>query len=162
LFLFILSTGNRVFSQEVNPEIQQMTQEVIKWTQEQFQKYGTIDQRKLDSMNLKIREKQNELNSKKVVNLQAGDTVSGKVIHVAMTQGNIITVPEGKIWKVKRVTCQMGMGEYSVLVNSVKFKEKYLAGEKIVMPAFTPEASLLTSEMNVISYNFDIIESDIK
>jgi hypothetical protein len=158
----VLMTGEPGFSQDVDPEIQQMTQEVIKWTQEQFQKYGAVDQRKLDSMNMKIREKQIELNTKKVVTLHAGDTVSGKVIHVAMVQSTTLTVPEGKMWKVKRVTCQTGMGDYNILVNSVKFKEQYKAGEKIIMPAFTPEASLLTSDMSVISYNFEIIEIEAK
>jgi len=79
-----------------------------------------------------------------------------------MMQGNTITVPAGVKWKVKNVTCQTGIGEYSILVTSVKFKDEYLPGERISMPGLTPEASLLTSDMSAVTYNFKIIETKIK
>jgi hypothetical protein len=161
LLFVMLGAGNTLlFAQEMDPEIQKMTEEVLKWTQAQFQKNGTIDQHKLDSMNQRIRDRQAELNAQKQTNKVSADTLSGKIINVAMFQGNQIVVPAGKIWRVKSVICQTGVGEYSVLVTSVKFKEKYLAGETITMPAFTPEASLLTEDMSSITYNFKIIETE--
>jgi hypothetical protein len=161
LLFLLLTTAVQVRAQDVSPEIQQMTQEVIRWTQQQFNLYGRVHQHKLDSMNQLIRSKQAELELKKKDVQASADTAKGKVINVSMQQGNMLTVPAGKVWKIKRVTCQADIGGYSVLVTSVKFKDSYNEGEKIVMPAFTPEASLLTSDISGISYNFVVLENDI-
>jgi hypothetical protein len=162
LFLLMLALDTAVYCQVMDPEIDQMTQDVIKWTQDQFQKYGKVDPHKLDSLNQLIRDRQAEIDLQKKAMAVSNDTIDGKLINKALVQGNMLVVPAGKIWNVRRVTCQTGAGEYSVLVTSVKFKDRYLASEKIIMPAFTPEASLLTSDMSTISYNFVILESEIK
>jgi hypothetical protein len=162
LFFLLFGANGQALSQDIDPVIQQMTQNLVSWTQEQFRLYGKVDQVKLDSMNQVIRNRQAEIELQKKETQAAMDTTGSKQIRVTMQQGNVITVPQGKRWKVKHVTCQTGIGDYSVLVTSVKFKDSYAEGEKIVMPAFTPEANLLTSDMSEISYNFVIIESKIK
>ncbi|MEI6766620.1 MAG: hypothetical protein WCM76_13385 [Bacteroidota bacterium] len=150
-------------AQSMDPEIQQMTDELLKWTQQQFEKNGSVDQHKLDSMNTRIRLKQDEITARKMQAPSVADSAKGeKLITVELTQGGMLTVPEGKIWKVKQATCSSGMGEYKILVGSVKFKEEYGPGEKIIMPAYTPEASLLTEDFSSIIYSFNIIERSIK
>jgi hypothetical protein len=160
-FLWLLTTPESD-AQTLDPEIQQMTQELIAWTQQQFELYGAVDQQKLDSMNQRIRDRQAELDAEQKALIQRSDSVGEKLIRRVMMQSYVLEVPNGKIWRVKRVTCQTGIGDFAVLVTSVKFKEAYEYGEKITMPAFTPEASLLTSDLNAVSYHFEIIESEIK
>jgi hypothetical protein len=148
-------------AQGMDPEIQRMTDELIRWTQEQFEKYGSVDPQKLDSMNLMIRQRQDELASGGG-RTEPVSATEGKEIIVPMINSTQMKVPPGKIWKVKHLTCQAGIGEYSVLVTSVKFREQYAEGENITVPAFTPEASLLTSDMSTVTYHFKIIETEIK
>jgi hypothetical protein len=150
-------------AQSMDPEIQQMTDELLKWTQQQFEKNGSVDQKKLDSMNTRIRLKQEEIAARKKQAPAVADSAVGeKLITVELTQGGMLSVPEGKIWKVKQATCSAGIGEYKILVGSVTFKDEYGPGEKIIMPAYTPEASLLTEDFSSIIYTFNIIERSLK
>lgn len=158
--VWILATGG-LKAQNMDPEIQQMTDALIKWTQEQFTLFGKVDHHKLDSMNQLIRLRQEELAARTQGNAPAADS-NAREINVTMINSSLLVVPEGKIWKVKHVTCQTGLGDYNILVTSVKFREQYLPGESITMPAFTPEAALLTSDMSEVTYNFKIIEKEIK
>lgn len=164
IFITIIYTmliGYKSHAQNMDPEIAKMTDELMQWTQEQYQTYGTIDQHKLDSMNQRIRDRQKEIeNLNGTLAENNGNTQQeGKLIKITMVQTNAITVPSGKTWKVKRAIVQAGIGGFSVVVSSVKFKDSYSAGEQIIMPAFTPEASLLTSDQSNVTYILDIIEN---
>lgn len=55
--------------------------------------------------------------------------------------GSAFTVPDGNTWKVKSLTCNTG--SYNIIVTSIKFKERYEAGEKITCPMWSAEAELL-------------------
>lgn len=161
IFVFLFKTM-LISAQNISPDIQYKIDSLNAWISKQYEANDTIDQKKLDSMNQNIREAQKKLS---VANLQYEDKSKlqsynneGKIIIRDMMPGSVFTVPEGVIWKVKRVSCKSDMGSYSVMVTSVKFKEQYETGDKISMPAFTSEASLLSEDTYSVVYNFEIIE----
>jgi len=163
IFAFLFLQSMLISAQNISPDIQYKIDSISAWITKQYESNGTIDQKVLDSMNQSIREAQKRLS---VANSQcdgksksqSDNKEEGKIIIRDMMPGSVFTVPEGVVWKIKRVSCKSDMGSYSVLVTSVKFKEQYEAGEKISMPAFTSEASLLSEDTSSVIYKFEIIE----
>ena len=165
--IFVLSLSSvsmaEIKAQNIDPTIQAKIDSLNIWIKKQIETTGTIDQKQLDSMNQLIKEAQLNLNVKtnnvgneNIIEKQQQET--GKLIIRDMMPGSTFIVPEGVKWKIKRISCKTEMGGYSVLVTSIKLKELYEAGEKISMPAFTPEASLLTEDSSSVIYTFEIFE----
>lgn len=72
--------------------------------------------------------------------------------------GSAFTVPEGKVWKVKSLTCNTGT--YNIVVTSIKFEPLYKAGEKIITPFWSAEAELLDGNGNSsLMYVLTVAES---
>lgn len=163
LFLIIFVFSNlTVNTQNIDPSIQPKIDSLNAWIKHQLETTGTIDQVKLDSMNQNIRNAQNKLSSEIQINSENISLNVNKQTEKKLTRdmmpGSVFTVPEGVVWQIKKVSCKTDMGGYSVLVTSVKFKDEYKSGEKISMPAFTSEASLLSEDTSSVIYTFEIIE----
>ena len=73
--------------------------------------------------------------------------------------GSIFTVPEGKAWTVKRVTC--AAGGYSLIVGSTKYDKTYMPGDKIAVPFYAPEIDLIGDGKADVYFRFEIIEHSI-
>lgn len=160
LITFIISCNLPVKTQNIDPAIQPKIDSLNAWIKNQLETIGVIDQAKLDSMNEDIRLAQKNISS--ATNKKSADNnhtnQTEKNIVRDMMPGSVFTVPDGVIWKIKKVSCKTDMGGYSILVTSIKFKEQYDSGDKISMPAFTSEASLLSEDTSSVLYTFEIIE----
>ena len=75
--------------------------------------------------------------------------------------GTSFQVPVGKQWKIRKVTCSAGLGEYQILVKSISFPSTLKPGETLKTPSFSAEAALLTEDQTEIIYTFEIMEFQI-
>jgi len=75
--------------------------------------------------------------------------------------GTSFQVPVGKQWKIRKVTCSAGLGEYQILVKSIPFPSPLNPGETLKTPSFSAEAALLTEDQTEIIYTFEIMEFQI-
>lgn len=157
LFLSLSSVG-----QNISPSVQQKIDSLQTWMKQEIALKGTVDTVELRRWNERIREEQDRVkNDPDQLKLNEEDPKETRVIKFSGYIGASFTVPQGKKWKVKKLTVSSGMGEYNILVRSVTLKEEYTAGDIINTPGFTAEAALLTEDQSNVLYIYEIIEVDL-
>jgi hypothetical protein len=157
----VLLTHNRSNAQGMSPAVQARVDSLNRWVQQQLKMNGKIDQHKLDSMNAGIRQmQQEETKMAKVAEKELKKNDQSLITKQGML-GTSFTVPKSKTWLVKRLLVSDN-GGHNVLVTSVKFPSEYKEGEKIAVPSWTAESNLLGTDMSVLNYIFEIIETEIK
>lgn len=148
-----------LFSQGTTPQQQAKIDSLMIYVNLQMKEGKVPDQRYVDSCNAVIRSMNVCITVKDSLTATVAD--STKEITKQNLAGSCLTVPEGKIWKVKRVYVNDG-GSNNILVTSVKFEKPLSAGEKICAPGWTAEGELLNGDQTGFNYIFRIEESDFK
>jgi hypothetical protein len=155
-FIFIFSSA--FLSQGVTPEQQRKIDSLMLYVNTRLQNNKPVDQGYIDSVNAVIR----SMNPKSTVaGPQSLKADSAKEITKQSMAGTSFTVPAGKTWKVKRMYVNDG-GSYNILVTSIKFDKPYSEDEKLLVPAWTAEAELLSGDKSGFNYIFKIEESSSK
>lgn len=160
--VFTLFLTAELYSQNIAPSVQAKIDSLNAWMQEQLATSGTIDTAELQKWNVKIREEQKRVKESQMADTNPGEPKDARIKKFSGYVGTAFTVPEKKMWRVKRVTVSAGLGEYSVLVTSVKFDQDYRAGDVIFTPGFSSEAALLTQDQTTVLYAFEIMEFDVE
>lgn len=150
------------FAQGVHPEVQAKIDSLQQWIQTELQTNGSIDQAILEDWNKRIRAAQDRLSREGMAKsgLVPGES-KAEVKTFSGFVGTSFRVPEGKRWEVRKVTVSGGMGEYQILVTSLRFNKPLDAGEVLTTPSFTAEASLVTEDQSTPMYTFEILEYDV-
>jgi hypothetical protein len=155
-FFFFALISFQLAAQGLTPEQMVKLDSLRLWIDTQVKSGKPLDQKKLDSMNLVIR----NMKPKNTVPDSLFST-NGKEIVKQTLAGGAFTVPNGKKWTVTRIYVNDG-GSYNVLVTSMKFPKPLLSGEKIQCPSWCAEGELLNKDQVSMNYIFKIIEEDLK
>jgi hypothetical protein len=159
--MFVLGI-QEIVAQGVHPEVQVKIDSLQQWIQTELQTKGTIDQAALEDWNKRIREAQERLARE---GTSKGGLIPGESKAEVKTfsgfVGTSFRVPEGKRWEVRKVTVSGGLGEYQILVTSLRFDRPLDAGAVLSTPSFTAEASLVTEDQSTPMYTFEILEYDV-
>ncbi len=162
IFSFIFLSVQGGFAQGVHPEVQAKIDSLQQWIQTELQTKGTIDQAVMEDWNKRIRDTQERLSRE---GSSARGLISGESKAEVKTfsgfVGTSFKVPEGKRWEVRKVTVSGGMGEYQILVTSIRFERPLNAGEVLTTPSFSAEASLVSEDQSTPMYTFEILEYDV-
>ena len=157
-FVLMLGLTDVSFSQGVHPEVQAQIDSLQNWIEKQISVHGSIDQNELSSWNEKIRQTQARISQEGVRSNSLNPDARERVFSGLL--GTSFTVPEGKKWQVRKVTVSAGLGEYQVLVTSIRFPDIMSPGEVLRTPSFCSEGSLLAEDASSLMYTFHVLEFD--
>lgn len=158
IFSFILPLP--CHAQTISETDQQKINAVNAWLQQQIQLGLTPTPLQMDSVNKAVNE-QFKGTAQNANTLSASDQ-TGPFFTKHCNAGGSITVPEKKIWRVKRVFVTENIGGYNILVTSVKYEKPLRAGEKLTAPSWSAESSLVTKDGTTVHYIFEIEETELK
>ena len=145
-----------VHAQVMRPEVQKLVDSLNTWVLTNVQA-GTLDTAELAAFNKYIRQVQDSLD-RQVVNSSVAIGDSSALIHKSVMAGSVLSVPTGVYWHMLKAYVKSDQDGYRVVAASLKWKDRYLPGEKIIAPSFSSEASLLSGELSAMFYDFDILE----
>jgi hypothetical protein len=164
LIFFLLMTGFAPLSaQGVHPEVQAKIDSLQAWITDRVSKGESLDPLELESWNQRIRKAQDELKNSppSEMGIQPHSGPGAEMKTMSGYVGTSFQVPVGKQWKIRKVTCSAGLGEYQILVKSIPFPSVLNPGETLKTPSFSSEAALLTEDQTEIIYTFEILEFQI-
>jgi hypothetical protein len=161
-FLVFIFCG-ALSAQGVHPEVQSKIDSLQAWISERVSKGESIDPALLENWNRRIRETQEKLKNTPASEqgIQAPSGPAAEMKTMSGYVGTSFQVPVGKQWKIRKVTCSAGLGEYQILVKSIPFPSPLNPGETLKTPSFSAEAALLTEDQTEIIYTFEIMEFQI-
>lgn len=163
LWVLLLVSGivTGVKAQGVHPEVQAKIDSLQQWIQHELQTKGSIDQAELEAWNAKIRETQERI-AAGATDVQAGGSRESRaeVKTFSGFVGTSFRVPAGKRWEVRKITVSGGMGEYQILVTSIRYTKPLEAGEILATPSYSAEAALISDDQSSPMYTFEILEYD--
>jgi len=150
-------------AQGVHPEVQAKIDSLQAWITDRVSKGESIDPLVLESWNQRIRKAQDDLKNSppSEMGIQPHSGPGAEMKTMSGYVGTSFQVPEGKQWKIRKVTCSAGLGEYQILVKSIPFPSVLNPGETLKTPSFSAEAALLTEDQTEIIYTFEILEFQI-
>jgi len=162
LFVFISLSGS-LSAQGVHPEVQAKIDSLQAWITEKATKGESIDPQILENWNLRIRKAQDNLKNSppSEMGIQPNTGPAAEMKTMSGYVGTSFQVPTGKQWKIRKVTCSSGLGEYQILVKSISFPSVLNPGETLKTPTFSSEAALLSEDQTEIIYTFEIMEFQI-
>lgn len=161
ILICVIFTPIGVQAQNISPLIQSKIDSLNRWVQTELREKGKIDQEKLEKMNAEIRLAQNEELKKSKWAKEELKTDNQNLITKQGMVGSAFTVPSSKKWYVKRVLVSDNSG-HKVVVSSIPFSKEYAEGEKIQVPSWTAESNLLSDDLSILNYIFEIIETEYK
>lgn len=150
-------------AQGVHPEVQAKIDSLQAWITDRVSKGESIDPLVLESWNQRIRKAQDDLKNSppSEMGIQPHSGPAAEMKTMSGYVGTSFQVPMGKQWKIRKVTCSAGLGEYQILVKSVPFPDVLNPMETLKTPSFSAEAALLTEDQTEIIYTFEIMEYQI-
>ncbi len=165
LVLIGLTCSMRSLAQGVPPSVQAKIDSMQAWIAQEAEAGRPIEQEALEAWNRRIRAEQDRVNAlSEADRKQAEQSVgsSAELKQFSGMTGTAFTVPAGKAWKLRRVTCSAGMGDYQILVKSIAFPEELSEGEVLQTPSFSSEAALVAEDQSEIMYTFEVLQFDLK
>jgi hypothetical protein len=163
IFFLLMMIFAPVSAQGVHPEVQAKIDSLQSWITERVSKGESIDPLVLESWNQRIRKAQEDLKNTppSEMGIQPNSGPAAEMKTMSGYVGTSFQVPAGKQWKIRKVTCSAGLGEYQILVKSIPFPTVLNPGETLKTPSFSSEATLLTEDQTEIIYTFEILEFQI-
>jgi hypothetical protein len=150
-------------AQGVHPEVQAQIDSLQAWIQTEINEKGSVDQEELAAWNNRIRETQERIAREgSAAKPSAGLDSRVELKTFTGFVGTSFTVPEGKAWKVRKITVSGGLGEYQILVTSVSYDKLLQSGDILSTPAFSSEAALISDDQSNAMYTYEIMEFDIR
>lgn len=157
LVVFLLPAAFSLHAQGVNPEVQFWIDSTQRWLTIDIQD-GVLDTAQLNKLNNHIRLLQDSINR---VDMASKPLLNGneeKLIKEVFLGGSL-KVPVGETWKMLGLYVKSESSSYRLKVTSVKLKDIYSAGESIMLPLTSAEASLISDgEESNISYQVEILK----
>lgn len=163
IFFLLMMVFAPLSAQGVHPEVQAKIDSLQAWITDRVSKGESIDPLVLESWNQRIRKAQDDLKNSppSEMGIQPHSGPGAEMKTMSGYVGTSFQVPVGKQWKIRKVTCSAGLGEYQILVKSIPFPSVLNPGETLKTPSFSSEAALLTEDQTEIIYTFEILEFQI-
>lgn len=163
IFFLLMMAFSPLGAQGVHPEVQAKIDSLQAWITDRVSKGESIDPLVLESWNQRIRKAQDDLKNSppSEMGIQPHSGPAAEMKTMSGYVGTSFQVPMGKQWKIRKVTCSAGLGEYQILVKSVPFPDVLNPMETLKTPSFSAEAALLTEDQTEIIYTFEIMEYQI-
>jgi len=163
-FIIVCFLGIKAISaQGVHPEVQEQIDSLQAWIQREVAEKGTVNQEELAVWNERIRQTQERIareGSAAAVSSGLDSRVELKTFTGFV--GTSFRVPEGKAWKVRKITVSGGLGEYQILVTSISYDKLLQAGDILATPTFSSEAALISDDQSNAMYTYEIMEFDLR